>query len=71
MAQRGGANDHDSRLSSGITIETLRTALGSGNPMGRFVEPPEVAEAVAFLASPASRYINGDAIHVDGGYAAS
>ncbi|WP_232493313.1 SDR family NAD(P)-dependent oxidoreductase [Novosphingobium kaempferiae] len=60
-----------SRITGGTPVEDLRAGVASGNPMGRFVEPAEVAEAVAFLASSAARYVHGDAIHVDGGYAAS
>lgn len=36
-------------------------------PLGRMIEPDEVAEAVAFLAGPRSSGITGDTIHVDGG----
>jgi len=37
-------------------------------PMGRVGEPEEVAAAVAFLCAPASAYITGECIAVDGGF---
>ncbi|WP_287372842.1 3-oxoacyl-[acyl-carrier-protein] reductase [Oceanithermus sp.] len=36
-------------------------------PAGRFGKPEEVAELVAFLASDAAAYINGQTIAIDGG----
>lgn len=36
-------------------------------PAGRFGKPEELAQAIAFLASPAAAYINGINVPVDGG----
>jgi len=38
-------------------------------PMGRYVEPDEIAEMIAFLCSDASRYSTGSSFMLDGGYA--
>lgn len=40
-------------------------------PAGRFGEPREVADLVLFLASPASDFINGQVIRLDGGLSAA
>jgi len=37
-------------------------------PAGRMVEPKDVADAVAFLCSPAAEMIRGQTLVVDGGY---
>jgi 3-oxoacyl-[acyl-carrier protein] reductase len=36
-------------------------------PMGRIGEPEDIADVILFLASPASRYMTGQVIVVDGG----
>ena len=38
--------------------------------VGRFGKPDEVADAVAFLASPRAGFINGESLTVDGGWSA-
>jgi NAD(P)-dependent dehydrogenase (short-subunit alcohol dehydrogenase family) len=37
-------------------------------PVGRWGEPEEIARVIVFLADPASAYITGAVIPVDGGY---
>lgn len=47
--------------------EEQRTALLSGIALGHLGEAEDIAEAVAFLASPAAKYITGETLHVNGG----
>jgi NAD(P)-dependent dehydrogenase (short-subunit alcohol dehydrogenase family) len=52
---------------TGRNIEDARAALQSLNPQQRFVRPDEVAQAVAWLASPASASVTGQSISISGG----
>lgn len=49
------------------SVEDVFNAMAEQSPMLRIAEPEEVAEAVAFLASPKASYINGINVPVDGG----
>ena len=42
--------------------------MGARNPAGRLVTPEDVADAVAFLCSPAADMIRGHTLVVDGGW---
>ena len=72
--------------SAGITVNSVQPALIQAKPtptsgaafealerfssVARFGDPAEVADAVAFLASLASGYVNGESLTVDGGWSA-
>jgi 3-oxoacyl-[acyl-carrier protein] reductase len=49
------------------TMAEAREAWSEGVPLERVGDPMELGNAVAFLSSPASGYVNGAAIPVDGG----
>jgi 3-oxoacyl-[acyl-carrier protein] reductase len=47
--------------------EEQQNALKANIPLARLGTPEDVAQAVAFLASPAAAYITGNTLHVNGG----
>jgi NAD(P)-dependent dehydrogenase (short-subunit alcohol dehydrogenase family) len=56
IAERTGRSEADAEA-----------ALAAATPLGRLLEPDEVAFAVAFLAAPEAGAINGQTLILDGG----
>ncbi len=52
---------------TGRTEAESEAALVRQSPLGRLLEPDEVADAIVFLASDAAAAINGQALVIDGG----
>jgi len=47
--------------------EAQKNAMQTQIALGRFGAPGDIAEAVAFLASPSAAYVTGETLHVNGG----
>jgi 3-oxoacyl-[acyl-carrier protein] reductase len=58
----------DTDMNAGLTPE-VREELIEDTPLGRIGQPEDVAALVKFLASDEARFITGQVIGVDGGFA--
>ena len=47
--------------------DKIKESIISKIPSARFGEPEDIANAVLFLSSDHSNYINGETLHVNGG----
>lgn len=56
----------DTDMTRGLSDEQ-QSVLKAQIPLGRLGQPEDIAEAVAFLASPQAGYITGTELHVNGG----
>jgi 3-oxoacyl-[acyl-carrier protein] reductase len=54
-------------LRSGRGAQAVREGWVAGTPEGRLGRPEELANAIAFLCSPAASFVRGTCIPVDGG----
>jgi 3-oxoacyl-[acyl-carrier protein] reductase len=52
----------------GTTPESVRTDRTDAVPLGRFGEPREFGDCVAFLASDRASFVTGETLAVDGGW---
>jgi 3-oxoacyl-[acyl-carrier protein] reductase len=57
-------------IDTGWMTDAVRKQLTADQPSGRLGQPRDIAEVVAFLISPAGRWISGQLLHSDGAYSA-
>jgi NAD(P)-dependent dehydrogenase (short-subunit alcohol dehydrogenase family) len=75
MTRRFAPTIHVNAVAPGIILTSMTTQLVADRhekliseiPIRRFAQPREVATVIEFLCGPASSYVNGQIINVDGG----
>lgn len=66
-----GVIETDILDTTGVTdSRTVLASYGPAHPIGRVGQPSEIAEIIAFLASPASSFMTGALVMADGGFTA-
>jgi 3-oxoacyl-[acyl-carrier protein] reductase len=58
-------------LDAGVGVAEIKAQAMAEIPLGRLIEPGDIASAVLFFCSPLADMVTGQAIAVDGGHAAS
>ena len=67
VTQRLATIIENKAIKTQVSLDVIKQEMLHEIPLARFAEANEIANAVAFLASPASSYINGINLPVDGG----
>lgn len=55
-------------MAAEVTETPQRRALTDRIPQARYGDPAEIGSVIAFLASPAARYVTGETVTVDSGW---
>ncbi len=61
----------ESEITKAEGADALRSMVADNSILGRFGEQPELDSALLFLASPASSYMTGGSLIIDGGLSAT
>jgi 3-oxoacyl-[acyl-carrier protein] reductase len=64
---RAAEGDERRARAEGLSVAEVRARSETLIPLRRYGDPAELGRAAAFLLSPASSYITGATLHVDGG----
>jgi 3-oxoacyl-[acyl-carrier protein] reductase len=54
-------------LAHGMTVEQATKGFPEEAGIGRYGKPEEIADLMAFLVSPAARWLTGTSVRIDGG----